>query len=66
MVDLEEEFKALIDGVYNEIRRKQVDGELTRQEADELTAMVDGRVQLPDTSDSWCSSSGWESSSLSC
>jgi hypothetical protein len=71
MVDLEEEFYQLTLDMYNKIRAKQVDGTLTKDEADALTRMVE--TQLDRQTDrvrawqasSWCGDTAWDDSGCS-
>jgi len=73
MSDLEQEFKKLVDGLYKEISKKEVDGDLSFEEARQLRDMVYYRVSNVQgrEDDSWCSSGNydddyWQSSSQSC
>jgi len=51
MIDLESEFDSLVEEIHKLIRAKQVNGDLTRAEADGLTQMVEDR--LTNTNRGW-------------
>jgi hypothetical protein len=57
MANLDDEFDKLVEQTYKLIRVKQVCGELTREEADLLTGMVEARLEIANPN-----SSPWDSS----
>lgn len=53
-MDLEEEFKNLVDGMRSQVRDKENAGELTANEASELLRMISDRVEVRAWNNSGC------------
>lgn len=70
MVDLEDEFQKLVQGMRDQVKQKVSDGDLTKTEASELNSMIDERVTQGWTSSSSCyedyyyNDDGWSASSV--
>jgi hypothetical protein len=53
-MDLEEEFKKLVEGMREAVREKLAKGELSKNEATDLEDMITDRVSIPAWNNSGC------------
>ena len=69
-MDLEEEFRNLVEGMREKVRDKHANGELSKTEADDLQDMITDRVSILAWNNSGCYSDsdynddGWQPSQV--